>query len=61
MSSYLAFPSLPRKARRFLSVALSLGSPPAAVSIVVDGFLKVPRSASGMPAQDIIIQKAEVE
>ncbi len=28
---------------------------------VVDGFLKVPRSASGMPAQDIIIQKAEVE
>ena len=32
VSSYLAFPSLPCKARRFLSVALSLGSPPAAVS-----------------------------
>src|SRR5699024_12522751 len=32
VSSYLAFPSLPRKTRRFLSVALSLGSPPAAVS-----------------------------
>src|SRR5699024_11993625 len=33
VSSYLAFPSLPRpKARRSISVALSLGSPPAAVS-----------------------------
>ncbi len=31
VSSYLAFPSLPQK-RRFISVALSLGSPPAAVS-----------------------------
>ena len=31
VSSYLAFPSLPLS-RRFLSVALSLGSPPAAVS-----------------------------
>ena len=32
MSSYLAFPPLPGKSRRYFSVALSLGSPPAAVS-----------------------------
>lgn len=30
--SYRTFPPLPAKCRRFLSVALSLGSPPAAVS-----------------------------
>ena len=32
VSSYLAFPPLPGKSRRYFSVALSLGSPPAAVS-----------------------------
>ena len=31
VSSYLAFPSLPRKTRRFISVALSRESPPADV------------------------------
>ncbi len=32
VSSYLAFPSLPDQVRRYLSVALSLESPPPAVS-----------------------------
>ena len=32
VSSYLAFPSLPSRGRRFISVALSLESPPPAVS-----------------------------
>ena len=32
VSSYLAFPPLPVNDRRYISVALSLGSPPAAVS-----------------------------
>ena len=33
VSSYLAFPPLPTKGRRYLSVALSLESPPQAVSL----------------------------
>ena len=33
VSSYLAFPPLPAKSRRYLSVALSLESPPQAVSL----------------------------
>lgn len=32
VSSYLAFPSLPDKIRRYISVALSLGLPPAVVN-----------------------------